>query len=266
MKVAVSTACFYPDTMMDSLKKLLSVGIKDVEIFFNTDSELAQDSLMQIKELTDSAGCNICALHSFHSAYEWFYFFTDYPGRVEDGIQIYRKVFEAARYLNVDVVTFHGEHKNSKLALNDGFDILKRLYDVAQEYGVTLCQENVSRNRISTSNHISLLKDRFKNDIAFTIDIKQARRCDEDPVQMLTITGSCLKHVHLSAKTEQSDCALPLPSDTQIANIIKLLHRASYSGYIVVELYRCGFTKVEELMQSYTKLKEFIADLQSCKN
>ncbi len=260
MKPAISTACFYPLETMESLRLLLTSGVKDIEIFFNTDSEIEIDSLKTIKKITEEFGCNICAIHPFYSVYDWFYFFSDYKARILDGVKLYRKLFTAAEFLNAPIVSFHGEHKNSTLDRLEGYNTLKMLYDVAAEYGVTLCQENVSRNRICTAEEITALRQTFNDDIAFTIDIKQARRSEQSPLDMIKAAGPCLKHLHLSSKTKENDCVLPTDSDPEVKRIIAYLNEIGYNGYIVIELYRNGFVDIEDLMSSYNMFLQHLSD------
>ncbi len=256
MKPAVSTACFYPLETIESIKTLLSAGVKNVELFINTDSEIEKGSLEEIRKITEYFGCNICAVHPFYSAFEWFYFFSDYKARVQDGVKLYRKMFETANYLNSPIVNFHGEHKNSSLERAEGYKILKMLYDVAEEYGVTLCQENVSRNKICTVEEIETVRKTFNDKIAFTIDIKQARRSEQSPIEMIKAAGPCLKHLHISSANSENDCVLPTEADQEIKRIIAFLREIGYNGYVVIELYRNGFVDVDDLMSSYNMLAQ----------
>ncbi len=251
---AVSTACFYPKTTIDSLNELLNAGVKDVEIFFNTDSELKPNYIKTIQSTIKNAKGNICAVHPFHSAFEWFYFFSGYEGRIEDGIRLYKNLFKATNYLEVPIMSFHGEHKNSSLDKITGYNIYKMLYDIAAEYGITLCQENVSRNRISTPEEMQCIRKTFNDDIAFTVDIKQARRSGYSPLEIIDAAGPCLKHLHLSAQNNESDCVLPQVNDTEIKRIIAKLQEIGYNGNIVIELYRHGFYDINDLVSSYNDL------------
>ncbi|MBQ0110987.1 MAG: hypothetical protein KBS41_03570 [Oscillospiraceae bacterium] len=40
MKIGVSTSCLYPEYTEDALEFLCRGGVKDIEIFFNTDCEI----------------------------------------------------------------------------------------------------------------------------------------------------------------------------------------------------------------------------------
>ncbi len=254
MKVAVSTACFYPEDTFSALRALVKAGVKDVEVFFNTDSEISTEGIEIIQDIISTSSVNICAIHPFYSAFEWFYFFSGYKGRVEDGIRLYRKVFEVANLLNVPIVTFHGEHKNSTLDRHDGYKILKQLFDVASEYGVTLCQENVTRNKISTPEEIYSVRKFFNDDIAFTIDMKQARRSGYSPLEMVEAAGSCLRHVHISSANVENDCVSPNTTDPEVEKVIAYLNNIGYNGYMVIELYRNGFNSIQDLKLSYDNI------------
>ncbi len=258
MKIGVSTACFYPERTFDSLKTLVDNGVKDIEIFFNTDSETSAQSLELITRTVDDAGCNICAVHPYHCAFDWFYLFTGYEDRINDGIAMYQRFFEAVRFLGVKIVSFHGEHKNSILSPQKSFEIIKRLADTAKKYDITLCLENVARNKLRSAEDISDIRHAFDDNIAFTIDIKQARRSDESPLSLIDAAGECLKHLHISGNSDENDCIAPNIEDHETVAILERLSKNNYDGHVIIELYKDGYRDNEELIRSYNELKKFV--------
>ncbi len=258
MKIGVSTACFYPERTHDALNTLVNNGVRDIEVFFNTDSETSARSLENIAKTVSVAGCNICAVHPYHCAFDWFYLFTGYEDRISDGIAMYERFFDAVRFLGVPIMTFHGEHKNSSLQAEKSFEIIKRLIDTAAKYDITLCIENVARNKLRTVRDIVKMREYFNDDISFTIDIKQARRSGESPLELIDAAGGCLKHLHISAKDAHNDCIVPDINDPEILAIIDRLNGINYTGHIIIELYKDGYRETKDIISSYNALKNFV--------
>ena len=48
MNFGISTACFYPELLEKSLEHARDLGYKDIEIFFNTDSEYSDSFISYI--------------------------------------------------------------------------------------------------------------------------------------------------------------------------------------------------------------------------
>ena len=56
MNIGVSTGCFFPRLTIDALKSVAETGVKYAEIFFNTDSELDESYVKQLKTIADVNG------------------------------------------------------------------------------------------------------------------------------------------------------------------------------------------------------------------
>ncbi len=257
MKIGVSTACFYPERTIEALENLVVAGVKDVEVFFNTDSETLPENLERMMSIVANGGSNICAVHPYHCAFDWFYLFTGYDDRVNDGVAMYERFFESVRFLGVSIVTIHGEHRNSSLSTEKSAEILKRLIDSASRYGISLCIENVARNKLRTVQDIINMRELFDDNIAFTIDVKQAKRCEQSPIELIDAAGKCLKHVHISADTAENDCVLPNTSDAGTIAIMQHLKNCNYNGHVIIELYRNGFKNTADIISAYHDLCSF---------
>ena len=94
MNVGVSTSCLYPTITELALDNLLSMGIRQLEIFFNTSSELDRKFVKVLKRSARSSGAKIRSLHPYSSMMEPFMFFSNYERRFTDMIDDYKKYFE----------------------------------------------------------------------------------------------------------------------------------------------------------------------------
>ena len=91
MNIGVSTGCFFPRLTIDALKSVAETGVKYAEIFFNTDSELDESYVKQLKTIADENGIRIISVHPFTSAIETFMFWSKSDYKLQDSIKYYEK-------------------------------------------------------------------------------------------------------------------------------------------------------------------------------
>jgi sugar phosphate isomerase/epimerase len=108
MKAGVSTACLYPGLLEDSLTKLTSNGIDNIEIFINTNSELEDSFINKLNEILKRNNAHCHSLHPFTCSIEPLLFFSSYERRVKDGLEFYKKYFSAMNTLGAEIFIFHG--------------------------------------------------------------------------------------------------------------------------------------------------------------
>ena len=108
MKIGLSTGCFFPQTPVESLEKAGKLGVKYIEIFFNTDSELETEYLEKLKDIIDKYNMTVVSIHPFTSAIETFMFFSIYDYKLDDSVAYYEKYFKACNFLGCKYVVIHG--------------------------------------------------------------------------------------------------------------------------------------------------------------
>ena len=113
MQCGISTSCFYPQETAEALSALRGAGVETVEIFLNTFSELELSYTERLRSVLQDAGMRAAALHPFTSGMETFFFASEYGGRLEDGLRIYRRYFEICRVLGIPRVVFHGDYRQT---------------------------------------------------------------------------------------------------------------------------------------------------------
>ena len=113
MQCGISTSCFYPQETAEALSALRGAGVETVEIFLNTFSELELSYTERLRSVLQDAGMRAAALHPFTSGMETFFFASEYGGRLEDGLRIYRRYFEICRVLGIPRVVFHGDYSQT---------------------------------------------------------------------------------------------------------------------------------------------------------
>lgn len=253
MRLGVSTACLYPDLLEHSLDLLTEQGFRLFEVFVNTFSELEPEYLDDLRTRLQKAGAQVCSLHPFTSAFEVTLFFSEYERRTQDGLKFYRQYFEAANRLGVSILVLHGQrnYRTGRITEEKYLENYQRLFRLGQEYGITVAQENVVQFRSEQAAFIRRMRQNLGKECAFVLDLKQAVRAGEDPMQMLDAMGERLVHVHLNDHTAEKDCLLPGSGEFDFSILAKKLTEMGYSGNGVIEVYRNNFQKPQELVQAY---------------
>ncbi|MDL2324081.1 sugar phosphate isomerase/epimerase [Ruminococcaceae bacterium OttesenSCG-928-A16] len=260
MRCGISTACFYPQNTLDALKQLADAGVPVTEIFLNTFHELEDGYVAKLLDVVQSSGIQVASLHPFTSAMEGFLFATEYQGRFEDGLKMYRRYFEVAKILGADKLVFHGDHLYNveKFALERYAKNFCILADAGQEYGVTLCHENVSYCRLASPPAVRQIKPLLKNHAAFVLDTKQVQRYGASVLDMARAMGKDIGHVHISDFTSRENCLPPGRGNFNFVPLIQQLKSTGYTGDFVIELYRDGFDTLQDLLDAMAFLNTLL--------
>ena len=99
MNIGVSTGCYFPGYTIDALKAVAATGAKYAEIFFNTDSELNEEYVYELKRIADENGIKVVSVHPFTSAIETFMFWSRSDYKLQDSIKYYENYFRACQIL-----------------------------------------------------------------------------------------------------------------------------------------------------------------------
>ena len=101
-RIGLSSACFYPEETLDSVKRCAELGFTNVEIFMNSFSELEEPYLRRVRAFCEESGTTVTSIHPFTSGYEYMLFFSAYKKRAGEAAEFYRKYFHAAAYLGAE--------------------------------------------------------------------------------------------------------------------------------------------------------------------
>ena len=265
MKTGISTACFFPQETIQAVKRLTEWKIPNIEVFFNTQSELKEDYISRIMEMCDKAGTKVVSIHPFTSFAESLAFFSNYEGnRFEDSLEYYRMYFRAAKQMGAKLLVFHGDSpKNMYFAAEQAYERIRTLDRLGwEEYGIRTAHENVSWCKGRNPEYFVKLKE-FYPEMTFVLDIKQAIRSERNPAEYIEKLGNSITHIHLSDNNVSlgKDCLPVGEGNMDIKGFLKLLKDSQFSGCVLEELYRTSFDSPEALRRSYEKLNEIIAGL-----
>ncbi len=261
MIFGISTACFYPELTEKAAEWLASAKIPAAEVFLNSPSELAPEFLRKLRDTFQRGGTQVVSVHPFTSGLEPLLLFSEYERRFTDGVDLYRRYFEAAAYLGASYVVLHGDRKERQGSWEFYFERYARLDEAAKSCGVRLLQENVERCRAGRGNFLAAMKKALPNAL-FVLDLKQARRAGEDALALLRTLGSSVRHIHMSGCGPEGDC-LPLHrGDFDCRGFLRELNDQGFSGSVVMELYRDNYGAYEELSQSVSILEKAFRSLE----
>lgn len=248
MFCAISTACLYPLETEKSLAALLKLGFRRFEVFANCESEFSDEFISLLRSMLKPYDAQICSLHLYTCGLEPFMFFSNYPRRFNDSVNQYARYFEKAARLGAATVVFHGDRRDSTLPLEDFCERFAVLSETAEHEGVIFAQENVARCRSATVKSILDMKRILGSRIRFVLDIKQALRAGQSPLDMCQAMGENIACVHLSDSTQQQDCLLPGAGSFDFSGLYSRLKKSAYTGPLVIEVYSNCFKTSDELL------------------
>ncbi len=255
MNFGVSSACFYPMQTEIALRNILDNGIKTIEVFINSHSEINAEFTKKIINMLNSADANIVSVHPFECPLEPMMFFTEYERRFNDSVEDYKRYFEFAQNVGAEIFVFHGDHKKSLFPNEKYYKRFAKLRDVAKEFGVIFAQENVARCKSYSTEFLVGMKEYLDGDVNFVLDTKQIIRSNASLYEFIKLLGKNIAHVHISDYVSGSDC-LPLgKGELDVKKLLQKLKDEGFDKSVVVELYANNYSDVSEVYNSVEIVK-----------
>lgn len=255
MVLGVSTACMYPKNLELVIQQYGEAGIRDIEIFVNTFSELSPEFIRQMEEQLRQYRMNVHAFHPFTSGMEPLMIFSEYERRFDDMLDLYCRYFEIMQRFGTKIFVFHGDHKMSTGSASFYAERYFRLREAALPYGVIFAQENISRCKSGMLPFLKELTELLKDDISFVFDIKQALRSGYSPMEVLNVMGKRVVHVHANDHTPEQDCLLPGEGSFDYRGMFDFFAENKIMPSVVIEVYRNNFKCENQLVKSLNFLK-----------
>ena len=263
LRAGVSTACLYPKLLENSLYDLAVSGISCVEIMTNSDSELNRAFICALRDMLTRFDISCPSFHTHTGALETMLFFSEYPRRLRDGLEAYKRYFEAMNLLGAEVYVFHGAKAGSVSSVPFYAERLGELVRLGQRFGITVAQENVCYCESGSLRFLKALAAELGDDAHFVVDTKQAVRSKENPFDLVRALGSRIACVHISDHSELGDC-LPLGKGRfAVRAFLKALIDAQADCPVMLELYRGGFDSITDLVSGFHTLEAGIHSLSA---
>lgn len=259
MNIGVSTGCYFPRYTIDALKKVAENGAKYTEIFFNTDSELDESYVLQLKKIADENGIQVISVHPFTSAIETFMFWAKSDYKLADSIRYYEKYFKACQILGAKYVVIHGCHSSAEyMDMKKYTEILNALSRKAREYGVYIAQENVVKFKCGYIQNLQQLMQYADDDIKFVFDLKQSVRAQQNIYQLIDLMGDRISHLHISDYNEFGNSLLPGQGNVDFHHLFEYVSTRYGVNTALIEVYNENITdeyKVENALDFLKDLK-----------
>lgn len=252
--VGVSTACLYPTETEVAFEFLAENGVKNVEVFFNTDSEFTFPFAQTLKKISRDNGINIYSVHPYTSFGDYYYLYCPYKRRQQDAFDMNCRFFDICSYLGAEVMNFHGPRFEQKVEIEKYCDIYVKLYRLAKQRNICFNQENVCRCHSRSPEFIRKMADICGDEVSFTLDIKQAIRANQSPVEMAKAMNGHMRLVHCSDHDDKSDCLLPFCGTYDFAEFYRTLKGFGYEGMYMIEVYSQSYENKSEIIKSYKEL------------
>ncbi len=266
MIIGVSTACLYPMDTAESLEQLCQHGIRNFEVFFNTFSEFEEEYLQRLQTIKEKYQAQIVSVHPFTSEMESLLFFSDYPQRQKDGLQLYEKYFAKTRQLGAKYFIFHGGKEHFIHREEEYFARYSLLLERAKRQGITLLHENVVRTKSRDLDFLVRLSKALP-EARFVLDVKQAIRSDVSPIEFMKKLGPAVEHIHFSDHNDAQDCLPVGKGNMDLNNFFHKMLLNTNCHSVILELYRSSFKNVENLVESCQimckKIKENLQNLDN---
>lgn len=262
MQAGVSTACLYPQHLEEALYSLALNGISCAELFVNADSDLSRPRIHTMQTILERFGACCPSVHPFACPIEPMMFFSDYDRRIDDMIAYYRRYFESMNALGAKLFVFHGNDSRHAVTPEQYCERYHRLVEAGKEYGILVAQENVERCQSGQLHFLREMKRILGDDAHFVLDVKQAVRAGESPINMLHMLGSHVCHVHISDHSEKGDCLLIGAGNFRIRSFLEALCQYSPDCSVMLELYRQNYRGISDLVSSYRMLSRIISGIE----
>ncbi len=260
VKTGISSACFYPLTTEESFLKLCKAGIKNIELFFNSPSELSDSFINKLLQIKSDYAVSIPSVHPFMSFAETFFLFSDYERRFYDSLDFYKSFFEVTNKLGSDIFIFHGLKEPGKIEDNLYFDRFAKLIEIGKEFNVRVCQENVVLYKSQYAEFLTRMRDSIGPDFNIVLDIKQAHKAGEDPYKILNALYENICHIHISDHNDRSPCIPPLEGTFDFNKFFSALSDHKFDGHCIIELYNHSYSNEKQIFDSYDKINKLLVD------
>ena len=261
MKIGVSTASLYPLHVENAFAELCSLGIKNAEVFANSTVEGGEPIISQICEMRDKNNMTVTSFHPFSSPMESVFLFSDYDRRIDEMVNMYRGFFESMNKLGAKVFVLHGAILSSKCSVSHYLKQFAMLSDIGSEYGITVAQENVSYCLSGQLEFLKMMKRELPEQARFVLDLKQARRSGDNPLDYVEVLGNSIVHCHISDADSGRDCLAVGAGNFDFEELLRRLKYHGFDGALIVELYRKNYGEFSELRESVDRLSDIALKL-----
>lgn len=256
MDIGISSSCFYPGNTEDAFETACRLGAKTAEIFFNCTEEMQMPIIGEINGIKNHYGVPVRTIHPYTSFAEPFMLFGEYQRRTNEGIEFYKRYFEAAAYLGAEFVVIHGGKPIQQRDELDYFEVFARLCEEGKNFGVLPAHENVFARAGSDLGFLKRLKRYLGEDFKVVLDIKQCRRSEVDEYEFIRLFGKDIIQLHISDYDSRKDCIPPGEGKYDFKKLFDALKENGYNQSAIIELYSWSYENSAQIQKSLGYLEK----------
>lgn len=266
MRMGMSSACFFGLlNTEDAVDIMGDLGVKLCETFLSGASEYDMHFVDMLKKRLDRHGMSVASVHALSTQFEPQLFSISQRQR-DDAEKVYIQVLQAAQQLGAGLYVMHGPTRVKKIHQNMPLDYERyakhsaRLLQMAEEYGIKLCWENVYWCTFTQPEFASELK-KYEGckDIGFVLDTKQAFQAGPDAMDYIQAMGKNLSNVHICDCYEEGGrvfLGLPGYGRYDFKQLKCELDKAGYDGPVMLEVYKDSYKDYDMLRNSFLAMQE----------
>lgn len=257
MKVGISTATFFSKVLTeDSFSVIQRCGGDTCEVFLTTFYEYASAFAQLLKQR--KGDFDVYSVHSLNTQFEP-QLFNKVPRTYADAESIFRSVLDVGKTIGARAYTFHAQARlKQSVYIDPKFvgDRMSKLGDIASEYGIKLCLENVHWATFDSPEFFRQMKPYAQN-IGTVLDIKQARQSGYDWREYLDVMGSSVTNVHVS-DVKDGKIVMVGKGEFPFKELVTRLKDVGYDGPLIIEQYAGNYDSFDEVKESVEYLKNIL--------
>lgn len=261
MELGISTASFFLRANTEETFDLMrELGISLCEVFLTTFSEYETDFARLVNK--NKGEIQVHSVHAYNTAFEPQLYNLAERTRA-DGESYYKKVLECAEIFGAKFYTFHGQSrlkKTSKMNMQWVGNRTEELWQIAKDYGIELCFENVHWAHFNSPQFFLELLP-YSPNIKACLDIKQAMQSNIDWLEYLKVMGNRLKTVHISDYDANGNTCLVGEGIFDFETFFKTLQDYGFDDAVLIEQYSRDYRDMQHLGQGIEYIANILAKL-----
>lgn len=273
MDLGISTASyFYKMNVEDTLLDIDSHGVGLAEVFLNSFCEYEDVFCDLLLERLSKTKLSVYSVHPMSTQFEP-QLFSLHARQRQDAFKIYEQVLKSGKRFGAKVYVMHGaaylSGASKNIHMSRNYDVsrlaavLSELSALASDYGITLALENVSWCAFSRPEIGAALVDALGDRLHYTLDIKQAIRAGQDPLDFVSALGDKIVNLHLCDALNCPDgsvsLAMPGKGSFDFAKLKAKMDGAGCNGPAFMEVYNDMYQDISELYESYARMQAIFA-------
>ncbi len=261
MRIGISTASYFPHLFTEeTFDQMVGVGCDICEVFLASHCEYTDDFAKvlsnRLAKARQKGRLDVHSMHTLTNQFEPDLFNVGLRAR-HDAEDIFRHALGVGKAIGAHNYTFHGATLLKRIEYKFDYDrlskIVNHIAEIAGEYDIKLCYENVHWAYFSTPEYFRNMKGLCSN-IGGVLDIKQAMQSHIDWREFLDVLSDRLVTVHLCDYNEDGSLAMPGRGHFDFVELFRALMDKGYDGPCFMEVYSKNYGKVEELKESFDYL------------